>query len=71
MKKQERHEYVLRRARELAASGQYSGYQLIEHALRQEGYAEARGWLDNDLLRKEIDQICTESRIGKPDAKKP
>jgi hypothetical protein len=65
VKKTERQEYVLRRARELAETGQYSGYQLIELALRHEGYAEARGWLDNELLRKELDQICLLARRRK------
>ena len=52
----------LRRARELAASGHYSGYEQIVHVLRREGYAKARVWLEDDLLRSELDQICAESR---------
>jgi hypothetical protein len=54
----------LRRARELAASGRYSGYQPIVHALRREGYAKARQWLEDDLVRSELDQICAENRNG-------
>lgn len=61
MKKPERIEF-LRRARELAASGHYSGYEQIVHVLRREGYAKARVWLEDDLLRSELDQICAESR---------
>ena len=66
MKKQERQERCLARARELAASGEYSGYQLIVHILHREGYPEARGWLTDDFLRNELDQICAASRAKKP-----
>jgi hypothetical protein len=51
----------LRRARELAASGRYSGYQPIVHPLRREGYAKARQWLEDDLVCSELDQICAET----------
>ena len=63
MKKPERIGF-LRRARELAASGRYFGYQQIVHVLRREGYAKAGAWLEDDLLRSELDQICAESRKG-------
>lgn len=64
MTKLQRQEHVLRRARELARTGNYSGYVLIEHALRNEGYPEARGWLDNQLFRQELDRLCAEARAN-------
>jgi hypothetical protein len=65
MKRRERQERCVARARELAASGQYSGYSIIVHILHSEGYPEARGWLTNEFLRHELDQICAKSQAEK------
>lgn len=67
MNKEQRHAYVSRRAYELAATGRYTDYLDIEHALVSEGYPEARDLLDRNSIRDDLRQICIRSR--KPDAK--
>lgn len=60
MKKRNRREYVMRRARELAETGKYPRWNAIEFELRfVEGIEEARGWLANQLIRDELDRICS------------
>ena len=62
MKKRERQDYVLSRARELALTGDYDGWQRIEFHLRfVEGFSEARGWLDSRFTRDELDRLCAQS----------
>jgi len=61
----DRHAYVLRRAAELAWSGDFSGWVAIEARLRfVEGYPEARRWLDGEYLRMELDRLCNAARNG-------
>jgi hypothetical protein len=56
-------EHVLRRAKELADSGRFEGWQGIEFQLRFfEGFAKARTWIDGPL-RKELDALCRNPRI--------
>ena len=62
MKKNEIRESILKRADELARSGKYDGYMFIELQLRQEGYREARTILDSSDIRKELNQLCEESK---------
>jgi hypothetical protein len=63
MKKRDRHEYVMQRARELAQSGEFDGWIDIEFELRNaEGLEEAKGWLDSRFVREELDQICKQNR---------
>ena len=65
MNKADRRSYVERRAREMAQSGQFPDYQAIEHALvYDEGYSEARGWLDNATVRTHLDMLCDNARKG-------
>ena len=47
-----------KRADELADSGEFSGWHHIELALRSEGYTDARGWLDNRVMRDLLDARC-------------
>ena len=56
MRKAERHAEIERLAYESADTGTFDGYQVIEHRLRFEGYDEARGLLDDRLIRAELDQ---------------
>jgi hypothetical protein len=66
MRKAERHAYIRRRARELAATGDYHNWLGIEAALRfKEGWPEARGVLDSNILREELDVACQRA-TGKP-----
>jgi hypothetical protein len=60
--KRERAEIISRLAFEMAQSGEYDGYQAIEHALRAQGYSEARGELDHGATRQLLDEICESSR---------
>jgi hypothetical protein len=63
VKRREQKEYVLRRARELADSGRFEGWESIEFQLRFfEGFAKARTWIDGPL-RKELDALCRNARI--------
>jgi hypothetical protein len=64
-KKHELKEHVLRRARELADSGRFEGWQSIEFELRFfEGFSKARTWLIGPI-RKELDELCRHARIRK------
>jgi len=56
-KKRELKEHVLRRARELAESGRFEGWQGIEFELRFfEGFPKARIWLIGPFKR-ELDDL--------------
>ena len=64
-KKRELKEHVLRRARELAESGRFEGWQGIEFELRFfEGFPRARIWLTGPI-RRELDDLCRRGRISK------
>jgi hypothetical protein len=64
-KKRELKEHVLRRARELAESGRFEGWQGIEFELRFfEGFPKARTWLIGPF-RRELDDLCRLARIRK------
>lgn len=52
MNKNQRHEYIVRRARELAATGKYLNYTVIEAVLTSEGLPGARHVLDSVWLRE-------------------
>ena len=58
MKESELREQMYRRAEELARTGKYDGWLMIEHALKSEGYRKARAWLDNRQIRSELDELC-------------
>jgi hypothetical protein len=63
LKKRDHEEYVLRRAKELAESGRFSGWLGIEFELRYgEGFELARVWLDYAPLREELDIICRQAQ---------
>jgi hypothetical protein len=72
MKKSERKAQVRKRAPEYAKSGEFSSWLSIEHRLTSEGYPEARGELDDHIIRQQLDSLCktaqsseeTERRIG-------
>ena len=64
MNKRERHEYIVRRARELAATGKYDDYMIIEAVLRSEDLLEARHVLDSAYFRDELNQICANAEKG-------
>jgi hypothetical protein len=63
LKKRDHEEYVLRRARELAESGRFSGWLGIEFELRYgEGFELAHTWLDYPPVRAELDIICQQAK---------
>jgi hypothetical protein len=63
LKRRDLKEHVLRRARELAESGRFEGWEGIEFQLRFfEGFSKARIWIDGPL-RKELDAVCRNARI--------
>ena len=65
--KREQREYVGPRARELARSGQFSGWWAIEiHLRREENCPEARHVLDDERTREELDTLCKEARASSP-----
>ena len=56
-------ERVVRRARELARSGQYANLLAILPELEpMEGFAAARTQLDDRALRAQLDQLCAMTR---------
>jgi hypothetical protein len=64
-KKRELKKHVLRRARKLAESGRFEGWQGIEFELRFfEGFPKARIWLIGPI-RTELDDLCRSARIRK------
>jgi len=64
-KKRELKEHVLRRARELAESGRFEGWQGIEFELRFfEGFTKTRTWLIGPI-RRELNDLCRHARIRK------
>ena len=65
--KRQQREYVPRRARELARSGEFPTWWSIEVHLRHaEGCPEARHVLDNEAVREELDRLCREARESAP-----
>ena len=59
VKKRNRRQYVIRRARELAETGKYARWNAIEFELRfVEGIEEARRCLADRPIRDELDDIC-------------
>jgi hypothetical protein len=62
MKKSERKEHVLKRAEELARSGDFTDWILIEHKLRSEGFPEARQLIDDRHIRSELTRMCAEAK---------
>ena len=58
-------EKIIQRARELANSGQYSGWASIESSMRggREQIGD-RNPLDDADLRRELDAGCTDTRQG-------
>jgi hypothetical protein len=66
LKKRDQEEYVLRRAKELAASGRFAGWLGIEFELRYgEGFELAHAWLDYPPVRAELDIICQQAKTGR------
>jgi hypothetical protein len=65
LKRRELKEHVLHRARDLAESGRFEGWQSIEFELRFfEGFPKARIWLIGPI-RRELDDLCRHARIRK------
>ena len=62
MNKKERAELIDREADEMARSGKYPDWLSIEHALRSQGYHEARQVLDNQFRRQELNEACRQAR---------
>ena len=51
------------KARELARSGEFYGWLPIKFELRfEDGYADAREWLNRAATREELDRICQKAR---------
>ena len=62
MRKKDRAELIDRRADEMARSGQYESCLSIEHALRAEGFLEARQILDSEFRRGELNEMSRQAR---------
>jgi len=61
--KQDKKEYINRRALELARSGKFDDYQGIELYLRfKEDLPEARGELDSPGLRQMLNDACKQAK---------
>jgi hypothetical protein len=55
------------KARKLARSGEFYGWLPIKFELRfEDGYAEAREWLNDPATREELDNLCHRARTKKP-----
>ena len=53
---------IVRKAEELARSGEYHNWLSIEFALRLQGFSDARDALDRDWVRERLDDLCSEAR---------
>ena len=62
MKKEERLSFINKEAYKLAKTGAYSDWLSIEIVLRGDGFTEARRVLDNERMRKELDELCKKAR---------
>jgi hypothetical protein len=58
MKKADRRDYISRRADELARTGQYRNWLLIEAVISREGFPEARQVLDDSFKRESLKRLC-------------
>jgi hypothetical protein len=64
LKKNEQEAYVHRRARELAASGRFSGFSGIVFQLEYfEGFPLAQRWLNYSPMVEELDTACKSARL--------
>jgi hypothetical protein len=62
-------ERIQARARELARSGKFHGWRPIAFELRfEDGYEEAREWLNDAATRDELDDLCQTARLAKNEA---
>jgi hypothetical protein len=56
-------EHVKARARELARSRKFFGWRPLEFELRfEQGFLEARDWLERATTQDELDRICCRAR---------
>jgi hypothetical protein len=56
-------EQIQARARELARSGKFYGWPPLEFELRfEDGFSEAREWLNRPTTQNELNRICQEAR---------
>jgi hypothetical protein len=63
LRKNEQEAYVHRRARELAASGRFSGWAGIVFELEYfEGFSLAPVWLNYSPMIEELDKACKQAR---------
>jgi hypothetical protein len=54
------------RARELARSGKFHGWRPIAFEVRfEQGYEEAREWLNGAAAQDELDHLCQQARSAK------
>jgi hypothetical protein len=64
LKKNEQEAYVHRRARELAASGRFSGWAGIVFQLEYfEGFSLAPRWLNYNAMVEELNMACKSARL--------
>jgi len=62
-------ERIQAKARELARSGEFHGWRPITFELRfEEGYEEAREWLQDAATQDELDSLCLSAREAKNEA---
>jgi hypothetical protein len=62
-------EQIQAKARELARSGKLHGWRPIAFELRfEEGYEEAREWLQDAATQDELDSLCRIAREAKNQA---
>jgi hypothetical protein len=67
LRKNEQEAYVHRRARELAATGRFSGYAGIVFQLEYfEGFPLANSWLNYSPMIEELNSACQSARLPSP-----
>jgi hypothetical protein len=60
--------YAVRRAYELAQTGEFGDFAAIEQAIIDEGYAEFVPWLEHEGVISALQAICESSRDAGPRA---
>ena len=62
-------QHIQARARELARSGKFFGWRPLEFELSfEEGFSEARDWLNRATTQEELDRLCRKARARRLNA---
>lgn len=64
MRKEERQKYIVDSVRDMARSGEYSGWRITETFLHSGEYLEERSLLNDQFVRTDLIQLYMQARKG-------